>query len=76
MIRYENDCVDCASGAYPCRGSSCPLRCAKHFYCDNCRLEKDLYYFGEEELCMDCIIDIASEDDDIDNLERVQEYEI
>ncbi len=58
MVRIENDCCGCASPGYPCRGESCSLRHVNHFYCDDCGdevEEGELYEFGGEELCIDCI---------------------
>lgn len=53
----QNDCCDCAVPAYPCLGYSCPLRHAKHYYCDDCGDEVDtLYRFEGEELCGDCVV--------------------
>lgn len=54
MRRIENDCVDCG---LPCLGDSCPYRNAEHFYCDRCGSEEKLYYFGDEELCANCILE-------------------
>ena len=54
MRRIENDCVDCG---LPCLGDSCPYRNVPHFYCDRCGAEEKLYYFEDEELCEDCLID-------------------
>lgn len=58
MIRYENQCCDCAVPLYPCRGSSCPLRHVKIYECDECGEEVDageLYDFDGEELCIECV---------------------
>lgn len=55
MKQIENECVDCTSVGLSCRGSSCPNRNVVRFYCDKCKEEKDLYYFGDAELCIDCI---------------------
>lgn len=57
MTQYENDCCDCATGAFPCVGNLCPMRNAPHHYCDDCGEEAELYYFDGEELCKDCVID-------------------
>ena len=60
MVRFENDCCDCATPAYPCRGERCPLRHSVHFYCDKCKSEVDegeLYEYAGEEMCLDCIKD-------------------
>lgn len=53
MIRYENDCVDCG---LPCMGDSCPYRNVKHYYCDHCGDEEELYWFEDEQLCANCIL--------------------
>lgn len=52
MKRIENGCVDCG---LPCLGNSCPHRNEVAYYCDECGEETDLYYFEDEELCIDCI---------------------
>jgi hypothetical protein len=36
-------------------GSTCPNRAVKHFYCDECKDETDIYEFDGEELCICCI---------------------
>ena len=55
MVRIENDCVGCATENYPCVGSLCPLRNAKHYYCDQCKEEATIYHFEDEQLCIECI---------------------
>lgn len=56
MIKYENECCDCAVPAYPCIGESCRRRRVPHYYCDNCGGEyEDIYEFEGEELCIECI---------------------
>jgi len=58
MVKIENDCVGCSVPAYPCLGSACPYRNVKHYYCDNCNdevEEGELYQYGNEQLCLDCI---------------------
>lgn len=60
MIKYENRCCDCATPAYPCRGSLCPLRRVPVHYCDKCEEEiwdEDIYQVDEEELCENCLKD-------------------
>lgn len=52
MVRIENDCCGCN---LPCIGSSCPLKAVLHFYCDKCGCETDIYYYDDQELCIDCI---------------------
>jgi len=56
MVKHENDCVSCAVPGYPCLGSSCPNRHVAHYYCDDCGDETTIYEFGEEELCIDCVV--------------------
>ena len=57
MIKYQNDCCDCAAPAYPCLGDTCTLRHAPHYYCD----ETKLFYFDGEQLCIDCIENLLDE---------------
>lgn len=52
MLKYENECVDCG---LPCLGNSCPNRRVPRYYCDKCGDEAKLYYFDDEELCLNCI---------------------
>ena len=58
MVRYENECCGCATPAYPCRGSACPLRNVPHYYCDNpeCRAEGTLYEYEGGQLCSECLL--------------------
>lgn len=65
MVRIENHCCDCASPAYPCRGSSCPSRRVEVHYCDKCGEELDEVYEADgEELCAECFEERNGEDDD------------
>ena len=64
MIIRESDCCDCG---LPCIGFSCKyfetIRCV----CDNCQSDmEDLYWWEDEQLCIDCIIE---------QLEKVEIYE-
>lgn len=56
MIRYENECCDCATGAYPCMGNQCPNLHVPHYYCDECGEEDTLYEYDGRELCADCLL--------------------
>lgn len=51
MKQYENDCVGCEV----CVG--CGRKRTLHIYCDKCGAEDTIYYFDDEELCIDCIED-------------------
>ncbi len=58
MVRYENNCCNCASPGYPCIGSLCSLRSVKTFYCDECNEEIDpdeIYLVENEHLCEECL---------------------
>lgn len=56
MVRYESQCVDCDSSAYPCNRDICPMMNVPHFYCDECGYDSDkIYKFDRQELCIDCI---------------------
>jgi hypothetical protein len=35
-LMLVDECCNCASGGYPCRGELCPLRHVPHLYCDDC----------------------------------------
>lgn len=53
MIITENECVDCG---LPCIYESCPYWAVTRFYCDCCSNEEEqLYWWGNEQLCLDCI---------------------
>lgn len=58
MVVFKNDCCDCAVPGYPCIGERCELLHNPHFYCDECEEEVnqgELYWFEDEQLCLDCI---------------------
>lgn len=57
MREIVNECCDCATPGYPCRGSACPNRRVKHFYCDKCGIEAKLYEYDGMELCEECLLD-------------------
>lgn len=61
MTVYENECCDCATGAFPCLGDSCPNRRVPHYLCDGCGVEDTLYRYNGEVLCMDCIESTSTE---------------
>lgn len=52
MIEIENDCCDCG---LPCLYDRCPYWAVPHFYCDECESEEELFWFDDEQLCIDCI---------------------
>ena len=57
MIKFENECCDCATESYPCMGSNCPNRNVKHLYCDVCKNDcETLYIEGSYELCEECLL--------------------
>lgn len=47
MIKYENQCCDCAVPGYPCIGDSCKYRNVPVYYCDECGNEADYEIDGE-----------------------------
>lgn len=61
MTVYENECCDCATGAFPCLGDSCPNRRVPHYLCGGCGVEDTLYRYNGEVLCMDCIESTSTE---------------
>lgn len=52
MKKIENDCVGCPTYCTDCGAKRTP-----HYYCDRCGNEDILYFFGNEELCMECIVE-------------------
>ena len=65
MIKFENECVDCPEDI-GCVGKWCPYLNVPRFYCDRCKNEAELYWFDDEQLCIDCVEK---------QLERVKLYE-
>lgn len=66
MIKVESDCCDCG---LPCLYESCPHYKVTRYYCDGCGEEQDvLYWWDEEQLCLDCI-EALLERVDIDDCE-------
>lgn len=58
MIRYENQCCDCATESYHCIGRGCKFLNVKIYICDCCKNEFDygeLFYFEDRQLCINCI---------------------
>ena len=56
MIKYEDECCDCAVPGYPCLGSRCPNRHVPHYFCDQCgdEIEEEPYRDGGIDLCEEC----------------------
>ena len=52
MIRVENECIGCD---WPCIYESCPYWAVARLYCDECEEEKQLYWYDNQQLCLDCI---------------------
>ena len=58
MIKFENECCDCAVPGYPCMGSACPNRKVPHLLCDRWGDDvEELYDYDGEELCKECLLD-------------------
>lgn len=53
MKRIEDECVSCG---LPCPGSSCPNKNVLRYYCDYCGEEDKLYYYGNDEVCEECLL--------------------
>lgn len=54
MIKYENDCMDCATDGYPCN-PCCRRKRAPHYYCDHCGEEEKLFWLDGKQLCIACV---------------------
>lgn len=62
MIKYENQCCDCAVPAYPCIGDSCSFQHVPIYYCDYCKNECGiLYEIDGDQYCEDCTKDYLKE---------------
>ena len=55
MIKIENECVDCPQDI-GCIGNICPYLNVPRFYCDECDNEDELFWYEDEQLCIDCIV--------------------
>ena len=56
MRKTLNECVYCPP-EMGCLVESCPNRNVVRFYCDRCGFEAKLYYYGDEELCEECLLE-------------------
>ena len=64
LVVVESDCASCD---LPCIYDACKFYKSIKLYCDKCGEESDdLWYFGTQELCKDCILN---------ELERVEYYD-
>ena len=64
MVRYENQCCDCATEGYPCLGSACSRRNTAVHYCDRCSEElNEIYDVESEELCEECLKEMFRRDE-------------
>jgi hypothetical protein len=53
MRVVDTDCVGCG---LPCTYEACRYYKVVRYLCDQCGEEQDeLFYFGPDELCIDCI---------------------
>ena len=53
MRVIDTDCCDCG---LPCKYEACRFYKVVRYLCDKCEEEQEeLYYFGPDELCIDCI---------------------
>lgn len=56
MVKIQDDCVDCATGTYPCLGKTCPYVNVTHYYCDSCGDDVDVLWNTDDgELCLNCL---------------------
>lgn len=64
MVRIQNECRDCATDNYPCRGARCPHRRVTVHYCDHCDEElTEIYDVDGEELCENCLKEMFLRED-------------
>ena len=58
MVKIENQCCNCSTPAYPCRGDGCLLRKVEVTYCDHCDEEippGEIFNVDGEDLCEECL---------------------
>lgn len=61
MIVVGSECVGCPD-EMGCIREACRYYKVARFYCDSCKEETtDLYYFDNEQLCPDCILERLEE---------------
>lgn len=61
MIAIESDCVDCTA-EMGCLYEACPYYRVVRYYCDRCGSEEHtLYWWNNEQLCLDCIVNDLEE---------------
>ena len=65
MVKYEDECCDCAVPAYPCQGDKCSKRHVKHLYCDMYGEDVEELYNG---MCVDCYLESAETHDTIEEV--------
>lgn len=56
MVRWEDECCQCAVPGYPCAGEH---KRVPHYYCDGCKEEfepDELCDFYGDMLCVDCLV--------------------
>lgn len=59
MTTYENECCNCKTGGYPCKGPSCPALHVRRVYCDICGDEVTGWYeYDHMDLCQECLLDL------------------
>lgn len=61
MIKYTNECVQCAVPGYPCMGSVCPNINVPHYYCDLCGKEGAKHKIDGDDYCEECIKEYMQE---------------
>ena len=52
MVKYINECRDCAVPGYPCMNEYCPNKRVKHVFCDVCGTDmEDWYSYNDMQIC-------------------------
>lgn len=56
MVKIMNECCNCATPGYPCRGKACERQHVKHLICNRCGMDvEELYVIDGQEICLDCL---------------------
>lgn len=59
MLKYHDECCNCAVPAYPCLDAYCPHKNVPHYHCDLCDIddsETDIYQYNYKTLCRECLL--------------------
>ena len=63
MVKYINECRDCAVPGYPCMNEYCPNKRVRHVFCYVCGTDmEDWYNYNDMQICEECIMEKLEKD--------------